>query len=129
MSLDRQQLRTIFGATAAVSALVTAAGLMIDATWGIRYGIIAALALANWFALSKALGGVLSNNLIDTLIGISLKPLLLVVLLIVAKNGGIEITSFLAGINTFFITLFGYLAIRPWLANGSLNSTGMTTHG
>jgi len=129
VTLDLSHLKTILKATAAVTALVTAFGLLADPVWGTRYGIIATLALVNWFALSKAIGGILTRNAIDAAIGLMIKPFLVVMILVVGKMGMIEITSFLAGVNTFFLTIFGYLAWRAYAPTNRLQTAGSTTNG
>ena len=43
-----------------------------------------------------------------------------VFLLIAIKQIGIEISSFLLGVNTFFLTLFGYMAYRSQKSGNSL---------
>ncbi|MCC6546007.1 hypothetical protein IT570_02475 [Candidatus Sumerlaeota bacterium] len=86
--------------------------LPISAHWAMNYGVYATLALANWFALSQLLIGITSKNFVAAATGLAIKPLLLVFLLIAAKYMGVEITSFLAALNTFFLALFGYMGFK-----------------
>jgi len=108
--LDRSDLAHVFVVTAVASAVITAGTAPIDLLWSLRYGLMAALALLNWIALAKILQGVTGDRKgIDLLVGVTLKPLLLVFLLIYAMHFGIEATSFLLALNTFFICLFLYM--------------------
>jgi F0F1-type ATP synthase assembly protein I len=109
--LDRTDLNKILLLTAALSVAVAVAGLVADPQWGIRYGAVAVLATANWYALTKIFRGFTEKRFADLLTGFMLKPLLLVMLLALGKHGYIEVTSFLAGLNTFFITLLAYVAV------------------
>jgi hypothetical protein len=127
--LDLSHLTTILKATAAVTALMTAFGLLMDPVWGSRYAVIGTLALVNWFALSKAISGLMTRNVIDLGIGLLIKPFLVVLVLIAGKMGMIEVTSFLLGVNTFFLTLFGYMAWRAFAPTNRLESAGSPTNG
>lgn len=119
----------MLGLTGAVSALVTAFALLADVTWGVRYGLMSALALLNWFALSKVISGLMTKNTLDAVVGLMIKPLLLVLVLIAGKNGMIEVTSFLVAVNTFFLTLFGYMAWRAFAPSNRLDTAGASTNG
>jgi hypothetical protein len=129
-ALDMRSLKQVFVMTAVVSIMVCGLSVIFSREWALNYGIVAGLALLNWFALSKILSGLVGKKLEDLLVGIALKPLLLVFLLIYAKQMGIEITSFLAGLNTFFLCLFmflGWRQFRPTLLSDSNQSSSITT--
>lgn len=107
--MDQADLKRIFLATALISVAVGAVGYLLSPVWGTRYLSIASLALVNWYALSKVLAGLAQRRTTDIALAALAKPILLLLLLLVAKTQGIEITSFLLGLNTFFLTLFGYM--------------------
>ena len=116
MVLDLADLKRIFTWAAILTAVVTAFAVLISPEWGTRYGAYGTLALFNWFALAEVISGMLLKKPVRMIVGLMLKPLLIVLLLVVIKVLGMEITSFLAGVNTFFIALFGYIgwsSLRP----------------
>ncbi len=82
------------------------------------------MALINWWALSLTLAGYARKNPIQMLTGIAIKPLLLSFLIIYAVKAGIEITSFLAALNTFFVCLFGYMIGKYFRSGRSRNGGG-----
>jgi hypothetical protein len=118
-TLRLENLRKVFWLTGAVSLVVAALALPLDPVWSLRYALVAALALVNWVALARVLSGLCRKQPVDIVFGLMIKVFLLVLLLIAGKHGGIEITSFLLGLNTFFLTLFAYLGFRAVFRSGS----------
>lgn len=118
-------------ATAVVSVLVAALSAIFSTEWALGYAAVATLAWFNWFALAKIGNGIIQKNLLDLLIGLMIKPLLLVLVLIYGLHVGVEITSFLAGIKTFWLVLFAYMALKAM--RGTLIRTksagGTEAHG
>lgn len=96
-------------ATALVTIATTIVAGFVSPLWAARYLSVGVLALINWVALTLIFQGVFGRRLLRVLAGFALKPLLLVLLLLVAKYPGLEITSFLAGFKTTFLVLFTYL--------------------
>ena len=110
--METSDLKKTFAASAALSLAVFLVALPMNSLWAARYGTIAVLALINWFALWQLLVGITSKNLAGVVMGLAIKPLLLVFLLIVGKYMGIEISSFLVALNTFFVTLFLHVGFK-----------------
>jgi hypothetical protein len=119
----------LFVLTGVVSVVIASVAAMVDSLWALRFFVVAVLALLNWYALAKALFGVTNGNLGEIVTGVAIKPLLLISLLIVAKSGGLEVTSFLAGINVFFILLIGYVCLWPAIAPVRPKTVSTATYG
>lgn len=112
--MDTTDLKQIFALTAAASLGIFAVAFPFSSSWALDYGVLAMLALANWIALSMVLQGFTRKNFVQLAGGVAVKPLLLVFLLIIAKHRGLEISSFLAAMNTFFLCVFVFLMKRSF---------------
>lgn len=112
--MDTTDLKQIFALTAAASLGTFAVAFPFNASWALDYGVLGTLALANWIALAMVLQGYTRRNFVQLAGGVAVKPLLLVFLLIIAKHRGLEITSFLAAMNTFFLCVFLFLIKRSF---------------
>ncbi len=111
-ALDTSDLRRLFLFTAAMSAVVTLCAAPFSIDWAGRYGLIAGLALINWYALAQIIVGAFTSNIRALATGIFLKPVMLGGFLLYAMKLGIEISSFLAGLNTFFVCLLVLLLAK-----------------
>lgn len=109
IALEPQDLKRVFIGSAVLSAAVSLLSYFQDPDWATKHAVYATLAWFNWFALSKVLLGITERRVGDLVMGLMIKPLLLVTLLIVAKYMGIEISAFLLALNTFFLTLFAFM--------------------
>lgn len=110
--LDRPELMKIIWLSALFSAIAGLTGLLIDPQWSTRFLIVAGLVSLNWYALALIIYGALAGRAVEIISGVVLKPILLLTLLMLGKHGVIEGTSFLAGLNMFFLTLLGYVGAR-----------------
>lgn len=108
--MDLPDLKKIFLATALTTIVVGLAATVFSFEWAVRYFAVGGLALVNWIALALILVGVFARSVTMILGGFALKPVVLGALLYVVMNLGLEISSFLAGMNTFFLVLFVYMA-------------------
>ena len=107
--MDLTDLKKIFLATGLVTVIAALCSALFSPEWAVRYAAIGVLALVNYVALAFIMVGALSKNVALVLAGFAFKPLLLGGLLVVIVQLGLEISSFLAGMNTFFLVLFAYM--------------------
>lgn len=97
------------GVSAAVAALALASG---GGGWAARYAAISLFAWGNWALLARALASYARRNPLGLLAALSGKIALLGGFVIYLAAAGLEIGSFLLGLNTFFLTLFAAMAWR-----------------
>ncbi len=122
--MDTSDLRNIFALTGFATVAITGLAMLVSPDWAMRYGFLSPLALANWIALAATVAGISRRRPALAVWGLMAKPLLLTILLIYAIRVGIEITSFLAAMNTFFVCIFAYMAFQ-----GGRNRMVRLAHG
>lgn len=122
-ALDEKDLDNVLFLTALISLVVALGALPVSWMWSGKFAGMAALALCNWIALSRIIQGAMGSKPLKLVYGMMAKPLLLTLLLVLAMNGSLEITSFLSAINAFFVALFGYLAWMHWVRPAPENSS------
>lgn len=110
--VDLKELDRVFTINAVVCLLVALLAFPFDTLWAGRYALFSVLATVNWIALSRIISGAFNAKPLELIYGIMAKPLLLALLLAAAVNGSLEVTSFLAAMNTFFVVLLIYVARR-----------------
>ena len=117
--LDEKSLRSVLRGTAILTVLVGVVSFPFDPLWSTRYFLIGCLALLNWIALTAVITGWMRKRPIQMIVGLMVKPLLLVLLLVAGKQGVIEVSSFLLALNSFFLVLFGHMIVRVlWPSTG-----------
>jgi hypothetical protein len=121
--VGKKDLKAIIVATAVVGLLVSLAAAPFSSLWAMRYFLVSSLALVNWIALSAIFGGLLTRQPLLLIAGLMAKPLIILLFLVLGKQQMIEITSLLAGVNTFFVVVFGYLG---WMALAKKNNKNST---
>lgn len=95
-----------------------------------QYGAVAVLALVNWVALAVAVGAYAEQKLLTMVAALSAKLICLTLLIVMGAKGWIELTSFIAAVNTFFVILVlavGFRALRSCFTLQPLD--GSRAHG
>lgn len=104
--MDTSDLKKIFALTAVVSLLVFSISFQVDVQWAARYGVLSVMALLNWMALAVILSGVTKKQPWRQYTAVAVKVVLLGCLCAYGVLFGLELTSFLAALNTFFVCIF-----------------------
>lgn len=110
LSLDKADLWRVFALTGGASLLISIVAVFFSAEWAVRYGVLAAIALLNWIALALILIGITGGDLNELLMGAFLKPATLAGFFVYAMRMEVEASSLIMGMNTFFLSLFVYMA-------------------
>lgn len=116
--MGKEDLQKVFLLTGLAGVMLTALSLFWSASWALAYFLVSTAALINWVALASVIHGMTSRRPLPLLLGLMVKPLVLLFLLILGVRGLIEVSSFLAGVNTFFAVLFLWMIRRSFPLGG-----------